>query len=340
MQGWRLPAERGKNLSPQTPANPIITPTLFCENSTMRRSRSLMSPVVAPTPQHEAPLVLFRENPDLVTRLLDLVHVDVPEDCHVVCGGEDRTEVVAATRRIDALLTYVRGERNELGVIVEVQRRPDPDKQWSWPAYLANVRSDLRCPTVLPVLTMDPRTEKECRLPIHLGHPELVLHPLVIGPGKIPLTPDPTPDNVELAVLSALLNSASPDAVNVLTAAMTTLDAMGDNEKAKHYAELILSAVPDNAKHIVEALMKSGTWEFQSDYAKSLRAEGLTMGLAEGEARGLVNAVLRVLKNRGIHLTGQARQHILDCTDIDQANTWLDRATTAHTIEDILKGRT
>lgn len=55
-----------------------------------------------------------------------------------------------------------------------------------------------------------------------------------------------------------------------------------------------------------------------------------------GEARGEARAVLTVLEGRGVAVPDDVRDQILDCTDLDQLDTWLRRAINATTIDDVL----
>jgi hypothetical protein len=79
------------------------------------------------------------------------------------------------------------GEQHALAVVVEVQLRPDRRKHLSWPAYLATARARLNCPVMLLVICPESRAAAWARRPISLGHPGLVLTPLVLGPDEVPV---------------------------------------------------------------------------------------------------------------------------------------------------------
>lgn len=74
--------------------------------------------------------------------------------------------------------------------------------------------------------------------------------------------------------------------------------------------------------------------EFQQAEAKG-RVEGEAKGRVEGEARGLADAVLTLLDARGVAVSQAVRDRIFGCTDQGQLRTWLLRAATAATIEDV-----
>jgi hypothetical protein len=76
-------------------------------------------------------------------------------------------------------------------VIVEVQLRPDQRKHLSWPAYLATARARLGSPALLLVICPESRVAAWARQSIPLGHPGLVLTPLVLGPEEVPVLTAP-----------------------------------------------------------------------------------------------------------------------------------------------------
>jgi hypothetical protein len=72
-------------------------------------------------------------------------------------------------------------------------------------------------------------------------------------------------------------------------------------------------------------------YEYQSDFARRYFGQGKAEGKAEGEAK----AVLAVLATRGIEVPDDARARITSCTDLDQLETWVRRAVTAHCVHDL-----
>ncbi|NPC85899.1 hypothetical protein HPC49_47905, partial [Pyxidicoccus fallax] len=59
--------------------------------------------------------------------------------------------------------------------------------------------------------------------------------------------------------------------------------------------------------------------------------EGLQEGLQEGEKR----ALLEVLDARGLEVDAEARQRILECTRPAQLKSWLRRAVTAKSVQEL-----
>ncbi len=81
-----------------------------------------------------------------------------------------------------------------------------------------------------------------------------------------------------------------------------------------------------------ELIMQS--WVYKQGEARGGEARGEARGKTIGEA----NALLRVLRSRGLAVTDDVRDRILGCTDLRQLETWLDRALVAGRIEDVLDG--
>ncbi|MPY98249.1 MAG: hypothetical protein GEU97_09660 [Actinophytocola sp.] len=65
--------------------------------------------------------------------------------------------------------------------------------------------------------------------------------------------------------------------------------------------------------------------------AEMLRAEGRSEGAAAAKA----DSVLTVLAARGITVPGAARVRITQCADLDQLDTWVRKAATATSAEDL-----
>jgi hypothetical protein len=72
--------------------------------------------------------------------------------------------------------------------------------------------------------------------------------------------------------------------------------------------------------------MASGTWEYQSNFARRM--------LAQGRAEGRAEALLAVLAARHIEVPADARARILACTDIAVLDQWLARAVSASSLGD------
>jgi len=183
-------------------------------------------------------------------------------------------------------------------IILEVQLRPDPDKGWVWPLYLASLAHQRRRPVVLVVLALHPR-----RLggSVDLG-PCLRCEPVVVGVEQIPaaLDGETARANPELAVLSAVAHAHAPGAVERAVAAVEAAATL-DDLAARVYVDLVVAALPEASRRQLEALMLS-RYEYQSDFARRFfsagRQEGRQEGLQEGLQVGQREVIGRLLRRR------------------------------------------
>ena len=189
---------------------------------------------------------------------------------------------------------------------------------------------------MLLVVCVDTATAAWCAAPIQLGHPGLVLSPLVLGPDQVPLVTDAdqASQTLELAVLSAMAHGTHPDRDKILHALLSALASV-DPERATLYNDIVLAALPAAARRYLEALMTTGTYEYQSDFVRKFVFQGRAEGRVEGEAKGEAKAVLAVLDARGIDVPDDVRVRITECSDLDQLDTWVRRAATADSINDL-----
>jgi hypothetical protein len=291
---------------------------------------------------HEVLVDLFRFQPVLAVELLsEPFRFQIPAHEHVECSANELNKVLPDEFRADAVLV-LRNERNDpvLGVIVEVQLHPSKNKQWAWPAYLVSLRTRLKCPVVLLVISPTAAMARWSARPIHLGHPGWTLTPLVLGPELVPVVTDPdlARQHPELAMLSAIAHSEHPQRDQILRSLLAALDS-DDHDRATRYTDLVLTALPEAARAYLEDLMTTGTHEYKSDFARRYyhqgQTEGRAEGLTEGRAEGEVRALLAILNTRGIPVPEDARTRITGCADVDQLEAWIRRAITATTIQDL-----
>jgi hypothetical protein len=169
------------------------------------------------------------------------------------------------------------------------------------------------------------------RRSIRLGHPGLVLTPLVLGPQEVPVVTDWQPDTApELTVMSAAVHGAGPNASKVFTTLLDCMESI-EPERAQSYIDEVLAVLPKAARELLEAMMNIGTREYKSDFARRYFSSGKEEGRAEGRA----DMVLAVLSARDIRVSEAARARITECTDLAQLEDWGRRAATAESTEDL-----
>ncbi|MGP4095047.1 hypothetical protein [Nonomuraea sp. KM90] len=131
---------------------------------------------------------------------------------------------------------------------------------------------------------------------------------------------------------------------------VTVLLVCPDHEIAAHYARPITSGltgyhfqaqvlgphgIPDSDLHSpemwhLEEIMTSATWLAHSPFTRGLE-EGRTAGRKEMAARIL----LLVLATRGLDVPDDTRTRIVSGADLAQLRTWVTRAATAKSVEDV-----
>lgn len=119
--------------------------------------------------------------------------------------------------------------------------------------------------------------------------------------------------------------------LNALPAALATLET----DRAGLYLDIVLQALPAAAQQHLEELMATGTYEYQSNFARKYFGAGKTEGRTEGRAE----AVLSVLDARGVEVRDDARERIMACADLDQLDAWLRHAVTAESVDELFTAR-
>lgn len=286
-----------------------------------------------PSKEHEVLIELFRNRPELAVDLLgEGLGMPVPDYAEICVDSGDYVDTSPAEYRADAVVTLAEGGRAVLAVVVEIQRRFDAGKRWSWPVYLSTLRARKRCPAWLLVLCPDGRVATRCGEPIDMGHPGWVLRPMSIGPEQIPRIHDPAAAAraPELAVLSAFAHANGDNGEKILNALWGGF-AVIDDERSRLYADFVLTALSGAAKRYMEELMVVGTYEYKSDFARKYVVEGKEEGKVEEAGK----AVLLVLEARGIAVPEEVRARISGCDDVSLLETWVRRAATVDSIDEL-----
>ncbi|SDN04101.1 hypothetical protein SAMN04487981_103354 [Streptomyces sp. cf386] len=243
----------------------------------------------------------------------------------------DLTEIEPVERRVDTLLRADTDEGAYL-LVVESQRKPDDRKRGSWPYYLSYLYEKYRCEPVLIVTTQNSATARWAAQPIRLGlpgHHSLSVRPLVLGPDNVPVIVDEweAERDVSLAVLSAMTHGRGPHAAAIrepLAAALRTVDA----DSAAAFVQFVDSCLADpQAQQIWRDLMTAMQYFWRHPLAQQVREEGIEQERAA--------KVLKLLDMRGIPIPASARERVESCSDLDQLDTWFERALHAENAEDL-----
>ncbi len=238
---------------------------------------------------HEALLLPFRSRPALALEFLSraLRHPLLRSHTAVRLHATDLGDVQPADRRADLVVVVIGRRGARLAIVVEVQLGSKRRKRFTWPAYLTALRAELECDVLLLVFAPNARVARWCAQPIRMGHPGWELRPCVVGPAAIPqiTSSSRARRTPELSVLSAVAHGHSPRALDIAQAALGAVAHL-DDELARVYADLVVTALGPAARRALEETMDGVKWVFRSKFARKYIAQGEAKGRAEGEARG------------------------------------------------------
>ena len=161
----------------------------------------------------------------------------------------------------------------------------------------------------------------------------LRLRPLIVAPDDLPLVVDAELAGryPSLAVLSMLMHSHRSDIDQAFAGLAEALRAVGPSQ-AVLFNDIVLAGLPPDSRARWRAFMTAtaGSRYFSEEFQQ---AEA--KGRVEGQAHALADAVLTVLLGRDVAVPQHLRDRILRCTDQHQLRSWLLRAATATTIDDV-----
>ncbi len=298
-----------------------------------------------PSLPHEALVALFDNRLGLAAELLrESLGVDLPAWTVARREAGDLGQLAPTEYHAD-LVVVLDGGATRVAIVVEVQLRRDEEKRASLPVYLVTLRARLRCAVILLVIAPTPSVARWAAEPIDLGHPGLVLQPLVLSATTAPAVTDAEQARTspELAVLSALLHGRGDPgrAVAIATAALDAAACL-DDARSRIYADLVLLGLGEAARGALEAMMIPEKYEYRSDFARKYfgagKAEGRAEGEIEGEAKGKVDALFVILGARGLVPTAEQRERIVAERDGACLDGWLAKAVTASDVDALLLG--
>jgi hypothetical protein len=289
-----------------------------------------------PSLAHEVLVDLFKNRPSLGAELLtEALGVALPSFTEARLVSIDLTKIQPTEYRADVVALLLDGDV-PMGVhIVEIQLGVDLGKRYSWPDYAMGSRARHRCPVSLLVVAPDPAVAGWCAEPIETGIPGFVLRPPVLGRETVPVVTDPAEAarRPELAVLSALAHGEGEQGAAIAAAVLPAVAGLGD-DRARFYGDLVLNSLNEAARRALEAMMKG--YEYQSDFAKKYYGQGRDEGRLEGRAQEAAQAVLTVLRVRGIGVPESTRERILAEKDPARLERWHEKAIVALALADVL----
>ncbi|MCF2127587.1 hypothetical protein L1I79_14215 [Strepomyces sp. STD 3.1] len=298
---------------------------------------------------HEALHRIFRADPGLFARLLPRAGIGFPEYTAIEPVDSDLTEIRPLERRVDSVFRVrAAGEEGGFVLAVESQGKPDPDKHSSWTYYLAHLYAKYRLPPFLLVVCKDKATASWAAEPIRVGrgfHTSMVVFPLVLGPGILPVITeaDEAAQDLGVAVFSALAYAKDPGLTAILDALASGVADDAERSGSGSSAETEEAGDVDRVDwaEIVEIGLGEGPgrdyWRhLMATYTPNFPGSNTIVeeSWLEGRAKGKAEDILHILEVRGVEIPDAVRERVTDCTDLDVLVTWLDRSlSVAHAEE-------
>jgi predicted transposase YdaD len=81
--------------------------------------------------------------------------------------------------------------------------------------------------------------------------------------------------------------------------------------------------------------MQPGLEKFFTETQRRTYERGREEGKTEGKAEGKTEALLRILTRRGLTLTPEQRDRIVQCTELPVLECWLDRSLTISSVDEL-----
>ncbi|MFF8591429.1 hypothetical protein ACF061_08240 [Streptomyces sp. NPDC015220] len=292
------------------------------------------------TSSHEAMHRIFQAYPGLFSRVSEALSIPFPKATAVSVLPNDVTETKPVDRRIDTLLRIETENHGSFLLAIEAQKKKDPEKPARWGYYLAYLRNRYRLPPLLLVVCQDPVTAEWATRPEPIeffSWPSLTVRPIVAGPHNMPVITDPDEARTDLALtaLAAITHAADPAIGAILKALSTALRDVPE-DVADPIIEFTAQGLGNRpARNIWRNLVAVDLSFYKSYISEEIRDEGREQGRAQGRVQGRAEDILLVLEQRGIDISEEVRSRVTGCGDPEVLRTWLLRAVTAATIDEV-----
>ncbi|AUX19692.1 hypothetical protein SOCEGT47_001440 [Sorangium cellulosum] len=311
-----------------------------------------------PGTSHEVLIVALREQPGLLGALVStLTGVKLPRSLK----PSDATLrfVKPAELRLD--LVYRGGQRR--WVLVELQRGVDPAKRRRWPLAASLLHDQTGVAGDVLVITARRAVARwaervacvRTRLGTVLQLKPVVLH---LGAAESKALLDERHPELALFAAWAMQHRHGPRARAVVERAFELTERLPPAlRRAQQRAILSVlsermlallreaSMNPDKipetpaARKLRLFLEAQGRKKGRAEGEAKGRAEGEAKGRAEGEARGRQQALMTLLRARGLSPSQDDEARILACTDAAKLDRWIARAATATSVREALGTR-
>lgn len=282
-----------------------------------------------PSPWHDAVTQLVDLSPDLPAEIVrDLMGEPLPGELTVHVAPPNFNDRPSTDFDCDAVVIAGPHRDPVRGIIVEAQHGQVAEKRQKFAKYAAELWILLGCPVDVLVICPDAVTCDYYSAPVMTTLPGYVHTPRPLHPGLVPVVTEPRQMAASpgLAVLVVAFHGEVPGVPEAFVEGMGML-----GESGSAYYELGCSLAAVQTKRYMEELVATSTLPAYSDWAKKQRAEGK----AEGEARGEREALLLILRTRGLAISDEHRNRIQSCTDTSLLQKWIASAVTVKAVEEL-----
>ncbi|MGW8792775.1 hypothetical protein ACWIFK_05570 [Streptomyces althioticus] len=290
------------------------------------------------TATHEASHRLFQEHPEALAPVFEALGLPPPAKTDFHELSPDTTEIRPMERRADTVLMFEPDMGEHFVLAVEAQTKKDPEKARNWAYYVSYLRAKYDLPVLLVAVCRDPSTAAWAMGPFECSvgpWTTQVTRPFVLGPQTVPEVTDEAvvAQQPALAALSAIVHSQSKRSAAILEAVARGLVSF-EPDVTRYWFEVVeVGLESTSAKASWRKLMQNVVTHFPGH--GTLFEEKYLEGRAEGKAEGTAEAILHALKVRGLVVSGEVRERITGCTDLDTLTTWFDRSLTVSKAEDL-----
>jgi hypothetical protein len=270
--------------------------------------------------------------------LRDVLDVELPVFSEARVDSANLTDVQPAEYRADLVLVLqLPDDTPVLAIVVEVQLSAEERKEFTWPAYVANLRARLECPVCLLIVTADEAVARWAAKPIEMGAGNQFV-PVVPSPSSVPTVTNVAEAQAhpELAVLSTISHGRNADPQKSATIALAARSAISGlkEDHACLYLDLIMMSLSDPVRGVLQA-MDLAKYEYQSEFARRYFSQGKSQGIEQGEARGRGALIVRLLTRRFGTLSEEARARI-GAASIAELDEIGERLLTAGSLQEAL----
>ncbi|HRI67726.1 MAG TPA: hypothetical protein PK156_25965 [Polyangium sp.] len=288
---------------------------------------------------HAGIVEVFERYPEALIDLLQFQGHALPEGL-LVRSPETQIHAAVIERRVDRVFLQGSSDAPQGFFLLEVQRRNDPSKRFTWPFCLEFARSRYCCEGALVVVTTHEKVRRWIRdtiaQPTGTCGTSRKLEPTVIALDTIPLKQLLCRDKLFMVPLAVAAHIDKPSWKEVTEKALRLTFKPPSNRLALTLIDVILGMLDDVQRREVEQDIMEPV-RYRSETLRRWYAEATAEGKAEGKAEGRASALVEILRNRNIVVPPATEARILACRDEACLSRMMLRALTASSIDDVVR---